>query len=497
MNILLIRPPLGIADRNAITKREIFLPPVGISYIASFLKQHGFQSVKIVDFCAESLAYIERYFTGVNADLIGISCLTGQHLESFRIAQLAKTRIQTNPLVVLGGPHVSAEGLDIQIMENTPHIDFIVRGEGEVTMLELVKALATKSSYERIEGLTFRKDSNGSQQVFRNPDRQPISNLDIVPFPDYSRDDFSGKNNAFDGHHYIKPQSGQTQGFRYAPLISSRGCPYDCQFCSRFWGTNVRMRSPENIFAEMMFFYENLKISHFTFLDDCFNVSIPRIKTLCRYIIEKKLPFTWTAVGRANFITEDLLQDMKRAGCVGIDFGVESGDPGILNTINKKISVDTIEKAFALTRKYGLRSKALLMVGNPGETRKSIANTIALMKRTLPDTIDVAPIKIFPNSHLHKLALTQGAISQDYWLKNPTAPYYTVEYTADRLRYFRLKVLLGYHKAKKNFPMVLKLLILISGVRCVIASGRSIDSIRDSLLKIPLIGSLLKKLKTV
>ncbi|MDD5431475.1 MAG: radical SAM protein [Candidatus Omnitrophica bacterium] len=494
MKILLIRPPIAFADRNAITKREIFLPPVGLSYIASFLKQNNFDSVKVVDLSSETLEYTRKFFVNTQADFVGISSLTGQHLEAFTIARLAKEFIKTNPVVVFGGPHVSAEGLDVQIMENIPYIDFIVRGEGEITVLELIKALRDRNSFEDIDGITMRRKD---KSIFRTKDRAPISNLDILPFPDYSEYDFSVKNNSFDGHHFIKSKAGNDQAFRYAPIISSRGCPYDCQFCSQFWGKNVRMRSPENIFAEMTNFYNERKITHFTFLDDCFNVSIPRIRKLCQYIINGNMPFTWTAVGRANFITEELLCDMKKAGCVGIDFGVESGDPGILNTINKKISIQTIEQAFALTRKYGLRSKALLMVGNPGETKTSINNTIKLLKHALPDTIDVAPIKIFPNSHLHRLALKQGLIAQDYWLTHSSSPYYTAEYTADQLRYLRLKVILGYYLAKKNISMAIKLSLLILGVSFIISTGKSIDSIRDVLLKIPCIGFILRKFKTV
>lgn len=486
--IILIRPPLNLMDKGAITDINVFFPPLGLFLLSAILKREGYK-VSIKDMYEEDWPAVQNYFMNNKGDVVGITCLTGQHLNCLKIAEIAKKAIKPEPIVILGGPHPSANRIDSQLLSNYQNIDFVVRGEGERTAIELLKAISNNGDLQGVKGITFRQGS----RIIRTPDRETIKELDSLPFADYSDFDFSKTENIDDGRVDIRQGRPQV---RFVPFISSRGCPNRCQFCAIFMGREVRLRSPQNVVDELENLYKTKNIAHFNFGDDCFNASLSRAEKICQLILERKLPITWTAMVRVTPIDENFLKLAKSAGCLMLAFGVESGSPKILKTIRKNINLDDFLKAIQLTKQAGITAAALFMVGNPGENDETVNETIRLIKKARPDRIVVSPTLILPNSELYSLAQEKGVINDAYWLNNDGIPYYTADHNLDQLRYFRFKILFYHHLFEKNFSMAIKLGILILGYKIIKIFGLEINQVRDFILKVPFVGQLLRKLKT-
>ncbi|MBU2541453.1 MAG: B12-binding domain-containing radical SAM protein [Candidatus Omnitrophica bacterium] len=487
-NIILIRPPLNKLDNNAISDVSVFFPPNGLFLLASVLKRCDY-NVTVQDMYENSWFDIQRFFQDKQFDVVGITCFTGQHLNSLKLAKLAKENIDPSPLVVLGGPHPSAKGIDEQILSHYPQIDYIVRGEGEETLIELFDGINQGVDLMTVKGITFRLN----KRIVRTSDRAVIKNLDLLPLPDYSNFDFSKVESKCDDMVSITDDNKQA---RFLPIISSRGCPNKCQFCAIFMGRQVRFRSPENVVDEIEQLYRMKKVVHFTFVDDCFNTSLARAEKICQLIIERKFPITWTAMVRVKPISENFFQLAKDSGCLMLAFGVESGSKKILETIGKNINLDDFIYAIEMAKKIGIKVAALFMVGNPGETKETIDETISLIKKTRPKRVVVSPTLIFPNSELYYLAIKQGILDEEYWLNNSKLPYYTAEHSLDELRYFRFRIIFYHCLFEKKVSMVIKLGILILGYRFVKLFNLQISQVRDFLLKIPIASSILKSLKS-
>jgi radical SAM superfamily enzyme YgiQ (UPF0313 family) len=486
--IILIRPPLNLMDKGAITDVTVFFPPQGIFLLSSILKSEGYEVI-VKDMYEDSWPEVEDYFKNNSGDVIGINCLTGQHLNCFKVARIAKKQIKPEPIIILGGPHPSANRIDNQILSNYPEVGFIVRGEGERAIIELLKGIINDEDLRCVNGITFRE----GDKIVRTPDREVISDLDSLPFADYSDFDFKKTENISDGRTDIR--CGRAP-IRFAPFISSRGCPNRCQFCAIFMGRKVRLRSPENVVSELENLYRTRGVSHFTFGDDCFNASLSRAEKICELILERRLPVTWTAMARVTPLSDNFLKLAKSAGCLMLAFGVESGSPNILKTIKKNIDLDDFSKAIEMTKKAGITSAALFMVGNPGETKETIDESIELIKRSRPDTIVVSPTLIFPNSELYDLALEKGIIDDRYWLENDTLPYYTEKYSIDDLRYFRLKIIFYHSLFKRDISMLIKTGILILGYKFIKLFNLDVNRTRDALFRVPILRLILKGLKT-
>jgi len=486
--IILIRPPLELRDDSAITDINYFFPPAGLALLSALLKANGYD-VCVEDMYDYSWQKVKDFFISKEFDLVGITCFSGQHFSALKLAGIAKEAIKP-ALVVLGGPHSSAKNIDTQIISNYKEIDFIVRGEGEKTILELLEALNRSQPLNHIKGLTFKSNDG---QLVRTPDSEAFKDLDSLPFPDYSFLDFEKTENVSDGKIDIADKKRIS---RFAPVVTSRGCPNRCQFCALFMGREVRFRSPENVVDEIEKLAKTYKITHFSFVDDCFNASLDRAEKICALIIERKLSITWTAMARVKPLSENFLRLAKRSGCLALNFGVESGSKIILKTISKNIELDDFVNAIRMVKRAGINSAALFMVGNPGENNETVKETIKLIKRAAPYRIVVSPLIVLPNSELHDLALKQGFISDDFWLKNNKPVHYTFEHGLDELRFFRLKILFFHYFYRKQLSMAIKLAILILGYKFVKLFNLKIDDVRDWFLRIPLFNFLLKRMKT-
>ncbi len=489
--VLLIRPPAVAADENAITKLEVRHPPIGLAILYAILKKEGYDAA-IMDAYAKGWGDVREFLLRNPSDVVGISCHTGQHFSSLKTAEMAKTLLRPEPVVIMGGPHPSVIPLDEQILEKYPYVDFIARGEAEETLIELLRALETGPDLLSVKGITFRRHSS----IVRTDARPPIMDLDALPFPDYSFFDFEITRDSTDGVINRISDKGIMRNRPFAAIMSSRGCPNTCIFCSLFMGNRIRYRSAENVVAEVENLYHCRGLRHFTFADDCLNMSLPRLEKICNLFIEKKLDITWTALGRVTPINKDILVLMKRAGCVTFSFGVESGSDKILKGIKKNITTSMVEKAFSAVKDAGISSDALLIVGSPGETHDTVNETIRFLQRVRPSGVTINPLTIYPGSQIYEVALKKHLVDQDYWLKNRVPPYYTDEHSDDELRYYRLRILFYYHTVKIDIIMAIKMGIILVAYKVIKLFGLRINRVRDGLLRFPMAAYLMGKFKT-
>lgn len=380
--------------------------PLGMAWLSAYLKREGF-SVKCHDLTV-SPEDKESILQG-KYDVIGFQLHSLESLEeSLRLIKEAR---QIHPLtkVIVGG--IAASFLWNRLLDEEI-IDFIVVGEGEETMVELLNNIDNNdiSKLEKIKGIAFRQ---GSQKKFTGY-REFIKDLDSLPLPD--RD-------AFDWKLY-----------QQWSVVTSRGCPYKCSFCSsqRFWQGTIRVRSAENIYEELIELAEKYNVKKIFILDDVFSINKSRVKELMHLIINGKHKFELACLTRVNLIDKELLELFKKAGCVEISYGVESANQETLDLINKGITIPQIRTAIQLTKEVGIRVRCSFIFGLPNETKHHVLNTINFILETLPDEVQIYPFAPYPETPFFQDPDKYGIkiLSQDFsrWKKDALEPIAETRY---------------------------------------------------------------------
>jgi radical SAM superfamily enzyme YgiQ (UPF0313 family) len=290
---------------------------------------------------------------------------------------------------------------------------------------------------------------NEDGTAFFTSPRQPIENIDSIPFPHYQGfEEFN-----FNQYGGFPPLTRPT-----AAIISSRGCVFDCSYCAsvHFWGRRWRFRSAENVLDEIQWLVEEYGVRSFYFFDDNFPVNKERALRICKGIIDNRWRLNWACCSHVKMVSRQLLEAMKNSGCVTIDFGVESGSDRILKNINKRQTRDDIEKSFNLCHEFGILPRAYLMVGNPGEDESTIDETVDLIKRIKPrSSIGANILWLLPGTSVYNDAVTKGYISDDYWLHYDGVPYNLQNYSLEELKTLRRRLMWGIARGKGGIsPMI-------------------------------------------
>lgn len=432
--IILINPPSFV--EGTLNTQPI---PLGLIFINRFLDQQGYPS-KIVNLSScsnwEEVKEIVKQLSYPR--LIGISSFTRQRFSTMILASMLKS-IYPLTVICLGGPHASF--LDKSILNHYSAVDYIIRGEGEITFLELAKYVFHSCSYDtrsNILGLSFL-DKNGN--FIRTADRQPLSNLSLLPLPLHTTDELSMLTMSDSLMFHFPDLAGKAQ--RIAPIIMSRGCNGTCSFCCNrsFWGKN-RCTSAEYVFKQFEYYYSQ-GIRYFDIYDDNFTSNKNQVIYLCDKIISSKININWWCSSRVDSVDYEILEKIKKAGCFMISFGVESGSQCILDTINKGVTVGDIESACKLARQVGLAFRITLSIGHLGETDNTISETIHLINKLRPSQIAIFMLKVYPGTPIAHFLEEQKMLSDEYWIdeENEIVPFFTYEHTQAELLRFRNQII--------------------------------------------------------
>ncbi|MBW1800192.1 MAG: cobalamin-dependent protein [Deltaproteobacteria bacterium] len=399
---------------------------MNLLYLAGILLKHGID-VQVVDGFTEGKAGIIERVEGYAPDVVGITCLTPGRKRTFEVAQLVKD-FDPGIKVVLGGVHATI--MYRQILENYPQVDFIVLGEGEITFLELIRG----KQHSQVKGIAYRD----GERIEKTKPRRCIEDLDSLPFPAW---------HLVDMKKYPPLGKGVYRGIDLSlePLVQvifSRGCVGHCNFCStwRIW-RGWRCRSAKNMADEIELLYRKYGIRRFNFADDAMTVDQNETMRLCKEIIKREMNIIFHMTTRSDCINENLLRYLKRAGCYSIGFGIESGSLKILKSIGKETDLKDAEAAIRLAKKVGLKTTALVMVGNAGETQETVNETLDFLKRTQPDELGcVGGLWIFPGTNVYHDLKRKGFISDEFWLGDEPFMVYTVEHSLEELGRFTIQV---------------------------------------------------------
>jgi anaerobic magnesium-protoporphyrin IX monomethyl ester cyclase len=377
-------------------------PPLGLGYLAAILENEG-HSVSIFDLGLDPDGSLEDGADAIascSPDIVGITAMTNNYHSASKTCALLKAR--TGCPIVVGGPHST---IFPERVVSDPSVDYVAFGEGEDTMRELVKAIASEGprpsddTLQAVRGICFVS----GDEAIRTPPRPLIEDLDALPFP---------ARHLFELARYPLYSAG---GERMVTLLSSRGCPYKCVYCFKgIVGRTYRQRSPENVIDEIRYLEREFGYRSFYFVDDLFTLDRRRLAAVCDQIIEEGLDIRWQCLARADRVTPDLLALMYRAGCREIHYGIESGNPQILARIGKGITLDQARTAVAWTFEAGILAKGYFMLGLPGDTEETIEQTIEFANNLDLDQAMFSLTTPFPGTQLwDELVARNPSVSSD------------------------------------------------------------------------------------
>ncbi len=411
------------------------LPPLGIAYLAAVLEKDNHE-VKIID--GPALATVEEYgFNNLARDVkkfdpevVGITASTSQIDHAKKSIRIIK-KINPDCKIVLGGTLITA---DPDQLKNFKEVDFGVYGEADLTFKDILKKIESKKKIENLEGVIWREKK---EIKFLKP--KMITDMDDIPMP---------------ARHLLKmsiykPSPANYRRLPATTMITSRGCPYQCIFCSRpTEGTAFRAHSAKRVVDEIELLINDFGIKDIQMFDDTFSLISKRAKDICKGIIERKLDIGWNCMTRVDRVDKELLTLMKKSGCYETGFGVESGNERILKFIKKGFTKDHVRNSVKLAKEVGIDVRGFFMMGFPTETKKNILETIEFAKEL---DVDVAQFMIstpYPGTELWGIAKKLGTISDDWndftFYAPDKAPYSSDVLSADEISKL-------YKRAYKSF----------------------------------------------
>lgn len=376
--VLLVNPPVAdIREPHDVPE----FPALGLAYIAAVLEKGG-----LVPICMDCKydgydldVFASRFAELDDVDVVGITSMTHNIDDAHRVAGVVK-RISPKTKVVIGGCHVTAE--PEETLRRMANFDAAIVGEGEESFPALLQVWFDGGDASQVQGLALRDGSD----VFLTGKRDGLKNLDAVPYPAW--------------HLYSKPG-------KKLPLLSSRGCPYSCNFCMRVLGKMVRYRSPENVVDEIEHLIDNYGIDYIGFPDETFTLNKKRLHAVMDMIVERGLHkrFTWASQTRVDLVEREMLTAMKRAGCVLVGLGVESGNDGVLARSGKGITKEQARQAVALAKELGLKVNAYFILGHPDETFSNMIETVRFAAELNPHFSAFGIMVPYPGTAIREMAL--------------------------------------------------------------------------------------------
>ncbi len=407
MKTLLLRPPISSKKEDNIKSdilKAYFLGhelELGLLYIASYLESKD-KDVNFFDMSLYNNPYpiLKKILNTYKPDIVGLTAYMNGVVSAQQVVKFIKEN--SKAYTIIGGAHAST--LPKETLQDCSYFDFVVVGDGEYVMLDLIKTLEKGSNLRNVKSLTYRDIG----EIKSNPIREPIKDLDSLPFPARHLTEFK---------KYIPPL-GNYHKLPSTALVTARGCPHHCTFCARAdveYKRMLRLRSVDNVLAEMEHCMKTYNTYDFRFYDDTFVIPRERLIEFCKRIIEKKWKISWNSYARVDAVDEKLLKLMRKSGCYHLKYGIEVGSDEWLKKIKKGTTVEQAKKAIKLTKKMGIATKASFIIGLPNEKVEDIKRTIKLAKEITPLYASFTILHPLPGSELFNEAVKNGKLLHRRW----------------------------------------------------------------------------------
>ena len=454
--IVFVNPPISMEERyGKLSAGGSYLPPLGLCYLAAVTRENGFDT-KIVDSVALKLDY-ENVLSEILSDnpkYVGITASTIAIFNAAELAEMIKNQDDTI-VVIIGGPHVTA--VPEETMIKFPQFNIGVIGEGEVTIIDLLKTYNEGGNLGKVNGIIFKENN---QVKLTNP-RAFIKNLDSLPMPAWDL--------LPDLPRYYHPSAQSVKRLPSSSLATARGCPGKCIFCDRrVFGNYCRAHSADYVIKMIKHLHFNYGIRDIQIDDDTFMTFKHRLAEVCQTLIQEDLGLSWNCLARVDHVNPEVLKFMRKAGCWQIQYGIESGSQKILDFLKKGVNLRQIEQAIRWTKESGISPKGFFMIGCPLETEETIIETIEFAQKLDLDDFQMTFFTPFPGSKIYEIASQYGTFNNDWKGMNeynvtfvPNAltkeileKYYT---KAFKKFYLRPKIVLSYLKRMRRWKVILEL----------------------------------------
>lgn len=434
--------------------RSIFrFPPLGLGYIAAYLKQYNI-SVDLADCTFLNREEALEKVRSSDPTIVGIYSMFTMKDKAIQMAKLLRENCK---LLVAGGPLPT---LNSAVFLHD--FDVVVNGEGEETMLELAREVEKGADLSRVRGITFKE----KDKLKSTPSRKVIQSLDNIPFP--ARELFD--------HQAYKNYYAKEFGYTATSMITSRGCPFNCDFCSRpIFGNELRIRSAANIVDEIER-VQALGYERVWFADDCFTLNRRRLIGICKEIVHRRIRIEWECLSRVDTIDREMTERMKQAGCVRVFFGMESGNDSVLTLMKKRATTKQAKEAVYTTKKSGVQVGAFFIVGYPGETNETILDTVRFASSLPLDYLSFTLPYPIPGTPLYDRVKDQMITSDR---KEPTRLRLTEHKLLYRSSFSEVKLKFAIMKATVQF-----ILRKYLGKRVYRLIGTPFESLTDIMFKL-------------
>ncbi|CAD7769028.1 B12 binding domain protein [Candidatus Methanoperedenaceae archaeon GB37] len=406
--------------------------PLGLGYIAGYLRERGVEVEGLDLRFLSNWDETRERIAGSGADLVCIGAMTIEMPRALAVARIAREELGAK--VALGGPHPTVCPDEVIREEN---VDFVVVGEGEYTTGELVEALEGRRGLHTIKGLLYKE----GETIFYNGGREPIADLDTLPYP--AREIFPIK------EVLSNPVTNFPLPSPALHIFTSRGCPFKCRFCQpcldMIFGERVRYRSLDNVFSEIEYLIDRYHLRAIMIEDDTFTVNRRRVERFCEEMRRRGLDreIVWYCHSRADTIDREMIRNLKRAGCISICIGIESGSERVLQILGKNVSEEESWNAIRMCKEEGVLVVANIMIGTPGERVEDLEKTVRLIESTEPELVFVGITTPTPGTYLYEDAERSGLIEAHRWTdfdRGKTGGKLKIDLDQNMLKYVRARL---------------------------------------------------------
>lgn len=409
MNVLLINPPAeNLIRESLLTVVEDctgVYPPLGLLYVATYAESLPGCRLRVLDCQAEHVSYKEltSIVQSFAPDVVGIQAMTFTMIDVLKVAETVKF-VAPSAIVVVGGPHPTIYPRETV---NLAPVDAVVYGEGEFVFRAILEKIR-----EPLDNIPSVMTKESAKRTDLDVSLRYIPDLNALKMPSWHLLNLS---------RYYSPMA---RSRRVTTMMSSRGCPCRCTFCDRpQMGKIFRKRSAQNVFEEMSYCVKELGIGEIIFYDDTFSIDQARVLELCDILEHENLKVQWDIRARIDTMTPEIIRRLKRAGCVRIHYGVESGSVRIQKAIKKNLNLDQVKDVFLVTHKEGIETLGYFMIGLPSETLEDVNMSLDLLVNLKMDFANITVFTPYPGTEIYKQALADGVYKEDYWgefARNPT-----------------------------------------------------------------------------